>query len=130
MILSPSGPFSHILSHIQKRFTFNYYSQSLFFSLQAATICSANFPLTNYSVTVFIGNETDTSTYPVSDPRIMDQNVITLPVPSGRLTQDQEYEVIVTACITVTCRTTSPAIPFSKFVFVLTSLYWQKPCLH
>ncbi len=86
-----------------------------FLLFQAATICSQNFPLRHYVVTVYIGNETDSMTYPMTDSRVMGQDTITLPVPNDRLTQDQEFQVTVMACITVTCRTTSPPISFSEY---------------
>ena len=82
---------------------------------QPATICSVmNFPLVSYMVNVAIGNETDSMTYLVTDRLIAGQNPITLPVPSGMLQQDEEYQVTVSACITVTCRTTLVPVSFSK----------------
>ncbi len=82
---------------------------------QPATICNAtSFPLVSYMVNVAIGNETDSMTYLVTDRLIAGQNPITLPVPSGMLQQDEEYQVTVSACITVTCRTTLVPVSFSK----------------
>ncbi|XP_064397689.1 uncharacterized protein LOC135344423 [Halichondria panicea] len=78
-----------------------------------ATICSVmNFPLVSYMVNVAMGNETDSMTYLVTDRLIAGQSPITLPVPSGMLQQDEEYQVTVSACITVTCRTTLVPVSF------------------
>ena len=72
-------------------------------------------------VTVARGNLTDSAPFPVSDPRIAGQNTITLPVPTSILELDQDYEVFVSACITVTCRHSSP-VPFSEYTIQLVIL--------
>ncbi len=82
---------------------------------QNATICSENFPLVSYIVNVANGNETDSMTYLVANPLIADQTSITLPVPSAGLRQDEDYQVTVTACITVICRTTLTSVFFSEY---------------
>lgn len=81
--------------------------------LQRATTCSQEFAVLYYLVSVVGGAE---QRYDVTDSRIMNQEVITLPVPSSGLQQNEVYSVFVSACISVTCRHSDPPIPFSKFI--------------
>ncbi len=102
--------------YVYRTCTYNNYINMFLYPLsQPATICSENFPLVSYIVHVAIGNETDSMTYLVANPRIADQTSITLPVPSARLRQDEDYQVTVTACITVICRTTLTSVFFSEY---------------
>ena len=80
--------------------------------LQRATTCSQEFAVLYYLVSVVGGAE---QSYNVTDSRIMNQPEITLPVPSSGLQQNEVYYVIVSACISVTCRHSNP-VRFSELI--------------
>ena len=83
--------------------------------MQPATSCSNQFPVLNYTISIE-GLEGDIV---ISDPTVLaGESWINVTLNSSvipGLTVDQQYNLVITACTSFTCRRPAQTLPFGKF---------------